>query len=72
MVHQGNHWTTIWVAAAKAEREEKEKRKIERIMQKYKETLEALPGRAVLMYTDGGYQYVEPEGRARSLARPKR
>lgn len=33
-------------------------------MQKYKETLEALPERAVVMYTDGGYQYVEPKGAA--------
>jgi ribonuclease HI len=38
---------------------EKEKMKIEKIMQKYKEKLRQLPERAMVMYTDGGYEIIE-------------
>ena len=44
------------------EDKEKERIKIERIMAKYKDTLQQLPERAVVMYTDGGYEIVKEEG----------
>jgi ribonuclease HI len=40
-------------------RKKKEKANIERIMRKYKEKLQQLPDRTIVMYTDGGYEIVK-------------